>query len=68
MANFYDGFKWRGNSSYNPFANEQLKKERMDMCRACDQFKPTTQQCRKCGCFMQLKTKMKDAHCPINKW
>tara|TARA_A100000164_G_C21810735_1_gene725375 strand:+ start:110 stop:316 length:207 start_codon:yes stop_codon:yes gene_type:complete len=68
MAQFYNGFKWRGNSAYNPFASEELKKERMDMCRACDQFKPSTQQCNKCGCFMQLKTKMKDAHCPIDKW
>ncbi len=68
MPPHYDGFKWRGNPAYNPFASEQLKKERMDMCRACDQFKRTTQQCRKCGCFMHLKTKMKDAHCPINKW
>ena len=68
MSPHYDGFKWRGNPAYNPFASEQLKKERMDMCRACDQFKPRTQQCNKCGCFMQLKTKMKDAHCPIDKW
>ena len=41
---------------------------RMDICKACPFFVVRTQQCRKCGCFMKLKTKLERASCPIKKW
>lgn len=41
---------------------------RMAICHSCEfLFKPTV-QCKKCGCFMELKTKLKRAFCPIEKW
>tara|TARA_R100000008_G_C3490541_1_gene118490 strand:- start:105 stop:326 length:222 start_codon:yes stop_codon:yes gene_type:complete len=37
-------------------------------CQSCEYlFKPTG-TCKKCGCFMKLKTKLKNAKCPIGKW
>jgi hypothetical protein len=27
-----------------------------------------TSQCKKCGCFMEAKTKLPNAECPIGKW
>ena len=51
---------------------EKAKQEefdrRMSICRSCEFFKPKSEQCRKCGCFMKLKTKIDRAHCPIHKW
>tara|TARA_B100000902_G_C27190581_1_gene853705 strand:+ start:803 stop:1012 length:210 start_codon:yes stop_codon:yes gene_type:complete len=68
VIQFQDGFKWRGNENYNPFSNEKLKQERMAICASCPSYIAFTKQCKKCGCFMELKTRMKDAKCPIDKW
>lgn len=37
-------------------------------CQACEYFFKPTGTCKKCGCFMKLKTKIKAASCPIGKW
>jgi len=42
--------------------------KRLDICRKCEHFFTPTNQCKLCGCFMNLKTKMKHAYCPVNKW
>lgn len=42
--------------------------ERMSICLSCPELLKSTKQCKKCGCFMALKTKLKDAECPIGKW
>lgn len=49
-------------------SQEELVKYRLEICSACDFFKPATKQCSKCGCFMKLKTRLEKAHCPIKKW
>jgi hypothetical protein len=49
-------------------SNEEEFERRMDICRSCEFFRANTQTCRKCGCFMKLKTKLERAHCPIKKW
>lgn len=43
-------------------------KARLDMCKGCERFVKNTQQCLECGCFMNLKTKLKLATCPLHKW
>ena len=48
--------------------SEEFQKERMDICLGCEHFIKLTHQCKKCGCLMNLKTKLKDATCPIGKW
>ena len=50
------------------YAEESLSQERYSICSACPEFMKSTKQCKKCGCFMALKTKLKDAECPIGKW
>jgi hypothetical protein len=47
---------------------EIVSKERMELCKACPHYVALTQQCTKCGCFMELKTKLPNAVCPIGKW
>ena len=51
-----------------PKSEEELIAYRLDICRQCEFFRARTEQCKKCKCFMKLKTRLKNAHCPINKW
>ena len=48
--------------------DQSIIDNRMSICRSCEFFIPMTQQCKKCGCVMTLKTKLENAGCPINKW
>jgi hypothetical protein len=41
---------------------------RMAICQTCPELISMTNQCKKCGCFMNMKTKLIAATCPLNKW
>jgi len=41
---------------------------RMELCKECDKFLPERGQCSVCQCFMELKTKMANMRCPLDKW
>jgi len=41
--------------------------ERWIICQACPEL-TSGNRCRQCGCFMKLKTKLKAAKCPLDKW
>jgi hypothetical protein len=49
-------------------ADESLSNERFSICKACPELIKLTSQCKKCGCFMNLKTTLKIAKCPLGKW
>lgn len=53
------------NTSY---VEESVSQKRLDVCISCPEFFSVTKQCKKCGCFMVLKTKLQDAECPLGKW
>ena len=48
--------------------DENLGKERLEICKACPELIKLTTTCKKCGCFMNVKTKLEMAKCPIGKW
>jgi hypothetical protein len=50
------------------FVDNEIREYRYDICKSCDKFINLTKQCKECGCFMTLKTKLKIASCPLNKW
>ena len=50
--------------SAEPLVSEQ----RLSICKECPEFFAATTQCKKCGCFMVLKTKLEMAKCPLEKW
>jgi hypothetical protein len=52
----------------SPRSPEELSNHRMEICKACPAYRPLTNQCKKCGCFMKLKTSLENAKCPIGKW
>tara|TARA_R100001594_G_C3985928_1_gene251248 strand:+ start:481 stop:849 length:369 start_codon:yes stop_codon:yes gene_type:complete len=48
--------------------NQDIIDKRWSECEKCEfLFKPTG-NCKKCGCFMKVKTKVATARCPIGKW
>lgn len=47
---------------------DDIAHERYNMCQNCEHFIKLTKQCKKCGCFMNLKTKLAGAECPEHKW
>jgi len=49
-------------------ASEELAEERYAICAACPELIKLTKQCKQCGCLMVLKTKLKNARCPLQKW
>jgi hypothetical protein len=51
-----------------PRTEENLQKARIEICETCERFFKPTRQCRECGCFMDMKTKLEEAYCPIGKW
>jgi hypothetical protein len=48
--------------------DEETAKARMDICETCPSLLKLTHQCKECGCFMKLKTKLIEAVCPLGKW
>ena len=52
----------------SPRTPDELAAYRLEICKGCEWFRPKTQTCKKCGCFMKLKTTLEKAKCPIGKW
>jgi hypothetical protein len=50
------------------WADEETANERFSICKACPELVKLTKQCKKCGCFMNVKTKLEAAKCPLGKW
>ena len=47
---------------------EEQRNVRYDICKSCEWFFTPTSTCKKCGCFMAMKTYMPSKSCPIGKW
>lgn len=47
---------------------EEISSHRWNICASCEHLYKPTHSCKKCGCFMVLKTTLKKAECPIKKW
>tara|TARA_R110000803_G_scaffold162587_3_gene226222 strand:- start:770 stop:1171 length:402 start_codon:yes stop_codon:yes gene_type:complete len=62
------------------FSSNTLAKDRIAICESCNHFRKRTRTCgtpikgnkigskRLCGCFMDIKTTLKFASCPMDKW
>jgi hypothetical protein len=51
-----------------PKVTEEVANSRMAICRECPELIKATSQCKQCGCFMNAKTKIEAAICPLKKW
>lgn len=50
------------------YTTQEEADRRLSICQKCPEFFHPIKQCKKCGCLMKMKTKLKEATCPINKW
>jgi Family of unknown function (DUF6171) len=50
------------------WVDEETGNKRFEICKSCPELFAPTAQCKLCGCFMRLKTKMESAKCPLEKW
>jgi hypothetical protein len=47
---------------------DEIAQSRLEICQGCEFFKKNGSRCKKCGCFMKLKTLIEKSKCPIGKW
>ena len=68
-----DSLDWMGllkssvDVAKNGFIEEEIQKKRWEHCKGCT-FLTYRNTCRKCGCFMKVKTKIRGAKCPLGIW
>lgn len=46
---------------------EAVLNARLELCNACPRLS-VTRQCKECLCFVDLKTKLRQEKCPLDKW
>ncbi len=49
-------------------ASEEASYARMELCYSCDFLDKESVKCKRCGCFMKIKTRLESSKCPISKW
>lgn len=52
-------------------ASDQVKEERLTICRSCDQYNDKNKEnpiCNSCGCNLNIKTGFANESCPLKKW
>ena len=52
----------------NMFASDELKEERMNICKKCEHYSARQIRCKQCGCWLVQKVKFTSSTCPIEKW
>ena len=73
MASDIENYDWLGllksvvDVGKNGLLNEESAQERWDHCLSCIYLKDNG-QCKKCGCLMNKKVRVKGAKCPIGIW
>jgi len=50
------------------YTTDDVANRRYGICEQCPSLIKLTKQCKECGCFMKLKTKLIHATCPLGKW
>ena len=48
-------------------ASKSEADKRMDICKACEYFRPGNKTCSVCECHMDIKTQLGGGYCPLKK-
>lgn len=51
-----------------PRSDKEIIEARLAICNTCEFFSKRHAKCQRCGCFMKLKSTLKQASCPVGKW
>lgn len=79
MANFLNKLKERVESVKSAvketeheiaalFVPDAVHTARLDICMSCEHLFKAASQCKKCGCFVKVKTRLAPFKCPVDKW
>ena len=49
-------------------AEPDVAHHRIEICNSCEFLLEITRNCKKCGCFVDVKTKLAHTSCPVKKW
>ena len=49
-------------------SDKDLVDQRLAICNECPLLDKKLMRCRRCGCFMKLKSTLVQAKCPLDKW
>ena len=49
-------------------AEPEVAQHRIEICNSCEFLLEITRNCKKCGCFVDVKTKISHTSCPVKKW
>lgn len=50
------------------WVDDETHDKRYQTCLNCPELIKLTKQCKKCGCFMYVKSRLEKAECPLGKW
>jgi hypothetical protein len=50
------------------FVSNEVKEERLAICRTCEYYDPTQIRCKHCGCMLEHKARFALHSCPVYKW
>jgi len=48
--------------------SQEVKLERMAVCKQCESFQNSISTCKQCGCYMPAKSMFANSECPDKKW
>lgn len=48
--------------------SEEIKNQRLEICRKCEKYDAQQVRCIECGCFLESKTSFSLDSCPLGKW
>lgn len=48
--------------------SDEVFRERMTICKACDRYDDLQNRCMECGCFLNQKARVVLDGCPLDKW
>jgi len=59
---------WHLLDSEKRIEDEEVPKNRLEICLSCPRLVSLTKQCLECGCYMPAKVHLINAECPLGKW
>ena len=55
-------------ASHEPAISDDEVTRRLAICHDCPSFDPPPKRCKRCGCFTEIKARMRSQHCPDALW